>query len=188
MCTFNQFSKASHFTGFYSLLWLLGTLLLSPSAAIGQEAVSQAEPEKKKSSSVAKRVEGEWIIVRGINRGREVPKKELEGSLVVVRDQTIVVLDPKQETLYKATYTIDPTAKPFQIDMRAQKPGAAVSLGLGIFEFTAKGWKLAYALPGKMRPTDFKIKAGSAVMYFEFERAPEPEEKPLRTVEDPLAE
>lgn len=188
MRTTQSSMKASNLTGYHSLLWVLGLCLLLPPDAIGQEAILQSEPEKKKTPSVAKRIEGEWIIVRGINRGQELPKKELEGSLVVLKDQTIVVLDPKEETLYKATYSIDPTAKPFQIDMRAQQPGAAVSLGLGIFELTAKGWKLAYALPGEMRPTDFKIKTGSAVMFFELERAPEPEEEPLRTVEDPLAE
>ncbi len=118
---------------------------------------------------VKQRLHGDWALAAGANQGRKLTAKELEGSHVVINDNTLVVLDAAAKELYKASYELEVSSddRPHRINMTSEIPIAPEKMAFGILQFTEQGWKLAYGLPGAERPQDFSSPAGSRIMFFE---------------------
>jgi len=118
---------------------------------------------------VKQRLHGDWTLVAGTNQGRKLTGKELEGSHVVINDNTLVVLDAVAKELYKASYELEVSSddRPHRINMTSEIPIAPEKMAFGILQFTKQGWKLAYGLPGAERPQDFSSPTGSKIMFFE---------------------
>lgn len=118
---------------------------------------------------VKQRLHGDWALVAGANQGRKLTAKELEGSHVVINDNTLVVLDAVAKELYKASYELEVSSddRPHRINMTSEIPIAPEKMAFGILQFTEQGWKLAYGLPGTERPQNFSSPAGSRIMVFE---------------------
>jgi uncharacterized protein (TIGR03067 family) len=133
-----------------------------------QEAKQEAQ-EQDPLKLLRQRLHGDWTLVAGMNQGRKLTAKELEGSHLVINDNTLVVLDAGAKELYKASYELEVASddKPHRINMTSEIPIAPEKMAFGILQFTKQGWKLAYGLPGAERPHDFTSPAGSRIMVFE---------------------
>ncbi len=66
-----------------------------------------------------------------------------------------------------ATYTIDASKTPHQIDITSQKDGKEENV-YGIYKVDGDTWKHSFSLAE--RPTEFKSKEGSGVHYVVFKR------------------
>lgn len=137
----------------------------APLSAPSRAQVAVEDPVKL----VKQRLHGDWTLVAGMNQGRKLTAKELEGSHVVINDNTLVVLDAVAKELYKASYELEVSSddRPHRINMTSEIPIAPEKMAFGILQFTKQGWKLAYGLPGTARPQDFSSPAGSKIMFFE---------------------
>ncbi|MFG0262088.1 MAG: TIGR03067 domain-containing protein [Novipirellula sp. JB048] len=134
----------------------------APTALVSSAATPQ---------EVLKKLAGTWEIDEGVNQGEEVSEEDLEGTTVVITDKTIVTYDKDQKETYRATFTLDTSKRPIQIDMTAKIKEGASKQALGILEFDDDDeFTICYALPGAERPTKFKSPPGSKIMLFECER------------------
>jgi len=120
---------------------------------------------------LTKKLAGIWEIEEGVNQGVELSGEELDGTTMVIKGKTIVNYDRDQNETYRATFTLDTSTKPIQIDMIAQMKGVPPANALGILKFDESDeFEICYALPGADRPADFKSPVGSKIMLFECEK------------------
>lgn len=139
--------------------------------ATGKAAfVSPAELKPNAAAEAVQKLKGSWTIVTGVNQGKTVAADSLKGSRVIFGDDTIVVLDAKENELYKSAYKLSGEKAPFQIDMTTELPNQEPTKGPGLIEFGDSGLRLCYALPGGKRPTKLESKEGSKHMLFEMKR------------------
>lgn len=140
-------------------------------AASGKSAiVPSTELKPHAAAEAVQKLKGSWTIVAGVNQGEAVAADSLKGSRVIFGDDTIVVLDAKENELYKAAYKLSGEKAPFQIDMTTELPNQEPTKGPGLIELRDSGLKLCYALPGGKRPTKLESKEGSKHMFFEMKR------------------
>lgn len=112
-----------------------------------------------------------WKLDDAVNQGRELPEDELDGVVVKVEKNVIVTLDKDAKETYRATFTIDPSKSPIQIDMTTKRKDRSEAIALGITRFDEEDeWELCYALPGNPRPTKFASPKSSNIMLMEMER------------------
>jgi len=133
-------------------------------------------------------LQGRWELGGGVNQGRELTSTELAGTYVTVTTNSIVTFDANDQQRYRAVFTLDETKKPMEITMtslssnstpeektveqKTKSPANEVATGILKFNGDEK-WILCYALPGAVRPTEFKSAAGSKTMLFMLERKSE---------------
>jgi len=133
-------------------------------------------------------LQGRWEIVGGVNQGRELTSTELAGTYVTVTTNSIVTFDAHEQQRHRAGFILDDTKNPVEITMTAlssdstteektveqktQAPANEVATGILKFNGDEK-WILCYALPGAVRPTEFKSATGSKIMLFMLERKSE---------------
>lgn len=140
-------------------------------AASGKSAsVSLSELKPNAAADAVQKLKGSWTIVAGVNQGEAVAADSLKGSRAIFGDDTVVVLDAKENELYKAAYKLSGEKAPFQIDMTTELPDQEPTKGPGLIEFRGSVLKLCYALPGGKRPTKMESKEGSKHMLFELKR------------------
>ncbi len=114
---------------------------------------------------------GRWNIESGTNQGTPIPADRLQGTYAIVSGDVITTFDSQEKEAYKATYTIDTSKSPIQIDMTANRGGQQVK-SLGIIRIDSadvnsqKKCVLAYSLDPSERPSSFESPAGSKVMVF----------------------
>ncbi len=90
---------------------------------------------------------------------------------MIITSDVITTFDSQEKEVYKATYTIDTSKSPMQIDMVANRGGQQVKT-LGIVRLDSvdsnsqKACMLAYSLDPTERPSSFDSPAGSKVMVF----------------------
>lgn len=140
---------------------LLAGGLFTGSAGRADEPAAGDKHEK-----ILKQMSGTWKIVAGSNQGRKLTEEHLDGSRVMIKENTIVVLDPEEKELYKAKFQVDTSTTPYHIDMTSDMPKFPKSQAGGIFEFRQDGWRLCYGLPGAQRPQKFASPEGSQLMLF----------------------
>lgn len=120
---------------------------------------------------VLKHLQGVWEIEEGVNQGKSLSEADLKGTTMVVKDKMIVTYDKAKKETYRASFTLDTTKKPFQINMITQMKQFPDAKAFGILRFDGDDeFDLAYALPGAPRPSEFKSPSGSKVMLFEMEK------------------
>lgn len=156
---------------------------------IGQQKTGQQKEaiDSREAAFIAKvrgKLEGDWVIVAGVNQGRRLSAEELKGSHVLFRKNSIIVFDRSEKEIYRARFEVEATARePYKLNMVSDTPNAPRTVALAIVAFGKDRWKLAYGLPGEERPEKFVSAPGSGVMLFELEavepkQAETPEVKP----------
>lgn len=123
------------------------------------------------ADTVLKKLQGVWEIEEGVNQGTELSEDDLEGTTMVVKDRTIVTFDKDKKETYRATFTLDVTKTPIQIDLTTEMKNVPKSKAMGIVKFEEDDeFELAYALPGANRPKEFESPKDSKIMLFELEK------------------
>jgi len=104
---------------------------------------------------------GAYDIVSGEKYGVEEPKERIEGSTVRFTEDRVVVIDKEEHEIYGATYKLEPGGGDdgaTVIKMVSKLAQNEDEVSFGLIEKQDDRVRLIYALPGAMRPADFKTK------------------------------
>lgn len=105
---------------------------------------------------------GFYDIIAGEKYGVEDPKENYEGSTARFTEDRVVVVDKEDNEVYGASYTLEAGDKGEHggtvikmVSKLAQNEG---QISYGLIDKKDDRVRLIYALPGAMRPSDFKTK------------------------------
>ena len=100
-----------------------------------------------------RKLQGVWRIVGVEANGSAVPSEDLPNIVVTIKDRSYSVA--YEDRTDRGSFTIDPSRKPGQMDVRPESgPDAGESLP-AIYESTADGFRMCYGRPGRQRPSSF---------------------------------
>lgn len=121
-------------------------------------SAAKADDELKPADLV-----GVYDIVSGEKYGVEEPEDRIEGSTVRFTEDRVVVVDKEENEVYGATYKLEPGdleshEKATVIKMVSKLAEAEDEVSYGLIDKKDDKVRLIYALPGAMRPSDFKTK------------------------------
>jgi RNA polymerase sigma factor (sigma-70 family) len=140
-----------------------GTLVASRYAFV------RAEDRPADAKSETDKLQGSWEITSAQMNGKDVDGDE--GNQI--KSQKMVFTGNKVKLKHEVEYTIDPSTKPKQIDLKVDEgPEAERGTWKGIYEL--KGDELTLhvgAGPDADRPTEFVSKEGVRTMLFKLKRA-----------------
>jgi uncharacterized protein (TIGR03067 family) len=162
--------------GYCLIGWLC--IALSASSLVADEPDNDERQIPLTAEKAKERLQGAWRIIEGVNSGKKLPEEKLEGTSVAIKDDSILVLDGKEEQLHKAKFHLVTAVRPFQIRMQSFLPDGTENESIGIFKFTEKGWQLCYGLPGKSKPEKFAAPEGSGYLLFKLEPREIKEQEP----------
>jgi len=115
-------------------------------------------------------LQGEWTMVSGTMDGQPLDKSMLKAGKRVTRgNETSVLFGP--QVFMKAKFTVDPTRSPKTIDLVHTDGGSAGQMQQGIYELEGDTLRLALAVPGKERPSDFSASPGDGRTVVSWKRA-----------------
>ncbi len=174
------------------------------SSVVGDEG-NRDEGKKVRSKDglmkthIVERLQGRWAIVDGVNQGRQLSSKDLEGMYMSVKTNVIATYDSKDNARFQAVFAIDETKKPIRITLNgldpskvaqpnkaSTKPGAYDPISHGIIKFKDKDiCLLCYSLPGGDKPTKFNSPEGSKQMFFKLRRIGSTESEPSTKLSSP---
>jgi uncharacterized protein (TIGR03067 family) len=126
-------------------------LVLAAGLLIGADKKEDAKKDQKM-------FQGSWVPVSVEVNGEEVPKEQLKDVLVTVKGNKVTFKEGDKTS--EATFTLDPTKKPKQINGTAKEKDKEVKT-IGIYEFDSGKLKICYTLEGGKRPTEFTSKGGT---------------------------
>jgi uncharacterized protein (TIGR03067 family) len=104
-------------------------------------------------------LEGEWMMVAAVFDGAPMDDAMVRWCKRTTRGNLTTVMAGPQ-TMLKATFRIDSSARPCTIEYQNFAGAAAGKPQLGIFELTGKMLKICMAPPGRPRPGDFGSRPG----------------------------
>lgn len=111
-----------------------------------------------------KAIQGTW----------EVAEAELAGKMLPLKDVTLTLDNGKYtlkaESEDKGTYTMNPTKKPKEMDIKGTDGPNKGKTFLAIYELTEDTLKVCYDLSVKTRPTEFKTTAGTRQFLATYKR------------------
>jgi uncharacterized protein (TIGR03067 family) len=116
-----------------------------------------------------KALQGKWSVVSGVDRGKPVPAKELEGLEFEISGSTMTIRQGKNES--KSEFNIDPSKKPKQL--RPEKPKGDDETMIAIYEIKGDEFKFAFRKgvgKGSDPPKGFELKDGDDVQIFVLKR------------------
>lgn len=112
------------------------------------------------------KLEGTWILVSAVRDGKDVPDDEVSRTKLVIKGDAFTF--PEYErvgTGPSGTFTIDPSRTPRAIDATPSSGPNKGETWLGIYEIAGDLYKVAFAPPGKARPTRFVSEPGSGRLH-----------------------
>jgi uncharacterized protein (TIGR03067 family) len=121
------------------------------------------------ASKDQQQLQGTWKVLAGNEGGKTLPPPRAKGSKVVVSGNHITVYE--EEKKREMTFKLDPTKEPRTIDLTLTEGKDKGETSPGIYALEGELLKIAFALPGKARPTTFTPKQGSQEMLFVLKRA-----------------
>jgi uncharacterized protein (TIGR03067 family) len=131
----------------YALLVVTAGLLV---AAGGKDDAASAD---------VKKLQGTWRLVSGVNDGKKLGAKAIEGSrLTIEGNKHTVEVGGKT---YKGTHKLGADKKPKTIDITDTEGPFKGRKVLGIYEVDGDEFRICYHPAGKERPKDFTASAGS---------------------------
>ena len=135
-------------------------MLLPTALTVGLLVAADAKDDAVKKDMDA--LQGKWQLVSLDRDGKsaDVPKDAVR----VIKDDTYSI-SPRPGVTINGTFKIDPTAKPKTIDITQTSGDNKGKTSLGIYDLDGDTLKIAWAPPGKDRPTEFKSADGSGVLY-----------------------
>lgn len=121
---------------------------LAVSLLIGAAAAKQDVPNDVKA------FQGTWQLCAGEADGKALPENLLQDGKLVIKGNRYVVTLADRGTV-KGKQKLDPTMEPKTIDiMDASGPNEGKTC-LGIYELKGDEFRVAFAPPGKPRPSKF---------------------------------
>ena len=110
-----------------------------------------AAPVPKDKSKDEQAIQGTWVIQSAERDGK--PFNEIKGEKLTLKEGNAISTHKGKEE--KATYKINATTKPRQIDFTPEKETKALH---GIYELAGDSLKVCIAQPGTQRPGEFSGK------------------------------
>jgi|688.fasta_scaffold32680_5 uncharacterized protein (TIGR03067 family) len=146
-------------------LWLLSCLPLMLSiCCFADEAKDEAIKKDRKQ------IQGNWRIIGLEINGNKAKEEDARKLMVINGDDGSWKLMSEGKELCRGTSTIDPTAKPKQLDFAITEGSGAGNQYHAIYDLGDKKRKMCFASKNKERPTDFVSATGSEIILVYFER------------------
>lgn len=146
-------------------LWLLSCLPLMLSiCCFADEAKDEAIKKDRKQ------IQGNWRIIGLEINGNKAKEEDARKLMVINGDDGSWKLMSEGKELCRGTSTIDPTAKPKQLDFVITEGSGAGNQYHAIYDLGDKKRKMCFASKNKERPTDFVSATGSEIILVYFER------------------
>ncbi len=138
---------------------------------VALEVLKRGKPQQAPKSSTKAaatgpktEIEGEWSMISGSLDGKPMDAMTVSYGVRSVRgSHTTLKFGP--QTMIDATFTLDPSKSPKEIDYEHSK-GIFAGKQFGIYECDGKTLKLCASTPGTPRPKDFKAGPGRNVTTF----------------------
>jgi uncharacterized protein (TIGR03067 family) len=99
-------------------------------------------------------LQGTWKLTAGEMNGKEMTAEELKASKLVINDNQFTVTLPGKGTV-TGTEKLNSTKSPKTIDIVDSSGPNTGKKCLGIYELKGDVFRVAFAAPGKTRPTTF---------------------------------
>ncbi len=117
-------------------------------------------------------LQGTWACTSCQNDGREIPDATRDNLRLELTD-SIYKTTLGAQLLFEGRYSINDQAQPKTMDILATSGPFEGQSALGIFELSGPDeLRLAYVMPGKPRPSEFKSAAGSGIANTVWKRVP----------------
>jgi RNA polymerase sigma factor (sigma-70 family) len=130
-------------------------------------AVRPGAVQAKDDKSDKDKLQGTWEFVSGQLHGKKVEGDEADE----IKKHKFVFKGDKLTAKAEATYTIDPSKKPKEIDLKIEEgPEAERGTWKGIYDLKGDELTLYIALPNQDRPTKFETKEGEMTMLLKLAR------------------
>jgi uncharacterized protein (TIGR03067 family) len=117
-----------------------------------------------------KQIQGNWRIIGLEINGNKAKEEDARKLMVINGDDGTWKLMSEGKEVCRGTSTIDPTAKPKQLDFEITEGSGAGNQYHAIYELGDKKRKMCFASKSKERPTDFISATGSEIILVYFER------------------
>jgi uncharacterized protein (TIGR03067 family) len=112
------------------------------------------------------KLQGTWSLVSAVRDGKDVPDDEVSRTTLVIKgDAFTFPNDARVGTGPSGTFTIDPSRTPGAIDATPSAGPTKGETWMGIYEIAGDLYKVAFAPPGKVRPTRFVSEPGSGRLH-----------------------
>jgi uncharacterized protein (TIGR03067 family) len=143
---------------------LFGVLLLAGAAL----AVGADDKKDDAAKAELKKFQGTWLLVSGEENGEKISADAAKMMKAIVKDDKVSIY-MGDKVVGEATFTIDPSKKPKEIDSVSTMGPDKGKKSLGIYEFDGDTFKICIT-DGKERPKEFNAKKGSGCGLFEYKR------------------
>ena len=112
------------------------------------------------------KLQGTWSLVSAVRDGKDVPDDEVNLTTLVIHGNTFTFPeDARVATGPSGTFTIDPSRTPRAIGATPSSGPNKGETWLGIYEVMGDLYKVAFAPPGKARPTRYVSEPGSGQLH-----------------------
>ncbi len=150
-----------------ALIVVLTLAIGSGTLVAGRYAFVHAD-DSKDAKADRDKLQGSWEITVAQMAGKE-PEGD-EGDQI--KKNKMVFTGNKLKLKHEVEYTIDPSTKPKQIDLKVDDgPENERGTWKGIYELKGDELTLHVGMPNQERPTDFTSKEGERSMLFKLKRA-----------------
>ncbi|MBX9624984.1 MAG: TIGR03067 domain-containing protein [Gemmataceae bacterium] len=149
-------------------------------AALLAAAVAAADDKPKgNTKKELEPFQGTWSVVKIDNSGDAAPDDALKQLVLVVKGDERLIKSG-DETVSKATFTVDPAKKPPAIDIAVSEGPLAGRTVKGIYELKGDTLTICVAVEGDGRPDDLTAKEGSGrvLQVFKKQKGKDAPEKP----------
>ena len=120
----------------------------------------------------AEGLQGTWKLISGEADGKALSEKDLKGGKLVFKGDMYTVTLAGKDTV-TGTQKLDPTKEPKTIDITDASGPNKGKTCQGIYELKGDEFRVAFAAPGKARPTKFATSADSGQWLHVWKRVKE---------------
>jgi uncharacterized protein (TIGR03067 family) len=117
-------------------------------------------------------LDGTWTLASGEADGKALTEAQRKDAKLVIQGTAYSVTLPERGTV-KGTLKLDPKAMPQAIDITDASGVNQGKTCLGIYERKGDEFRVAFAPPGKARPSQFSASADSGTWVHAWKRAKE---------------
>ena len=161
-----------HLGKFGSILFWRHFMRLSMAMGLAVCLLIGADAAQKDAAKDPDAFQGTWKLTSGEAEGKALPEKELkDGKLIIKGDKYTVTLAGKGTVT--GTQKLDSTKDPKTIDITDADGANKGKTCLGIYELKGDEFRVAFAVPGKPRPTKFATAADSGQWIHVWKRGKE---------------
>jgi len=146
---------------------MMRCILLMSLLFLSLPAVAQDKEEAGRKELI--KFQGDWKLVSGQSAGNALPPNVVAGFSLSVKDNGYEFRN--SDEIEKGLLTLNPEAKPAQIDISIVDGSFKGQKQIGIYEIDGKKLKFCVTQPGETkRPEKFESNAQNQCMIFEFEQ------------------